>query len=76
MSKREFEEAPKRLKENTHHVFPINDLFPHIRMQDECPCGPSIVSIKDEVTGETLGFTILHNAWDERELWEGCEYYH
>lgn len=44
----------------TIHVYPENDIFPHITEGPGCPCKPKI----EEVEGGTL---IIHNSWDGRE---------
>lgn len=42
------------------HVYPLDDLFPHILDGADCPCRPKI----EEVEG---GIVITHNSYDRRE---------
>lgn len=43
----------------TQHVYPPNDLLPHVTNGDYCPCEPRIE-----------GDLVIHNSWDGRELQE------
>lgn len=45
---------------NIVHVYPVNDLFPHITEGLDCPCKPTI----EAVEGGTL---VVHNSYDGRE---------
>lgn len=45
---------------NVQHVYPTNDLVPHILVGTDCPCGPRV----ERFDG---GYVVVHNAWDERK---------
>lgn len=51
---------------NDRHVYPLNDLLPHVTEGTECPCDPKI-----EVIGANL--LIVHNSFDGREFREEQE---
>jgi len=44
---------------NVWHVYPENDLVPHILLGTECPCGPRVEWLDE-------GCVVVHNAWNER----------
>ena len=47
---------------NDFNVLPVGDINPHTESSD-CPCNPAV-----EIIGAKL--YIIHNAWDNRELFE------
>lgn len=50
-----------------YHVYPLNDLKPHVLDQDVCWCKP----IRDEESGAWI-----HNSMDKREDYENGEKMH
>ena len=48
--------------EHPLHVYPLNDLIPHLLMGTHCGCIPRT---------EEGGCLVVHRAWDEREQQEG-----
>jgi hypothetical protein len=56
------------MSEKDLHVYPKNDLHPHILDGTDCPCHPIV-----RVDGE--GLLIIHNSWDGREYVEEAREY-
>jgi hypothetical protein len=52
--------------EGNLHVVPIDDLAEH-KLSLDCECIPAV----DEKPAYTGGLLIVHNSYDQRELWEG-----
>ncbi len=46
----------------THHILPIDDLYPHEESQD-CECNPRVEIVEDSLL-------IVHYAWDGRDILE------
>lgn len=69
MSLKESQEYVKNNTDDTmigdvFHVLPINDIFDHTHDDTmKCNCKPKIVH-------EYGVYTVIHNAWDNRELFE------
>lgn len=49
--------------DNVWHVYPQNDLKPHVTEGFECECNP-VIKVDDEFT------IVVHNAFDKREKLE------
>ena len=45
---------------NTIHVYPENDLLPHITDGTGCPCKPTVEYVEG-------GVLVIHNSYDGRE---------
>lgn len=69
-----FYTASEKAKENTVHTLPSNDLEPHIKQGEACLCGAQRFPVTDEAD-EIVGFLVVHNSYDGRELFEDCNYY-
>lgn len=46
------------------HVYPVNDIYPHITEGVGCPCKPCIEMVEDG------GMVVTHNSYDGREKTE------
>ncbi len=53
---------------STVHVLPHNDQIEHVKVGDDCPCGPSAEPVFDE--DGACGWLILHHSLDGREHFE------
>lgn len=51
------------MSETDVHVYPVNDLYPHVTDGGECACGPKI-----ETRGD--GLVVIHRAFDLRDVIE------
>lgn len=48
------------MSSNTVHVYPVDDLLPHITDGTGCPCKPTIEYAEG-------GVLVIHNSYDGRE---------
>jgi len=53
------------------HVLPVGDVVDHEDMGDECVCGPTSEPVKRD--DGSMGWVIIHNSLDGREISEGTE---
>lgn len=49
---------------DNYHVFPVNDLLEHDTDSEDCACLP--VTEPVERDDGSMGWLIVHNAWDGR----------
>jgi hypothetical protein len=47
------------------HVVPVNDLFVHETLGDDCPCGPRQEPVQG--TDGSTGWLVVHHSLDGRE---------
>jgi hypothetical protein len=51
-----------------HHAYPVNDSRPHdVENGGSCECGPKVEFL------DNGNITVVHNAWDGREIIEEIE---
>lgn len=55
-------------KEHTYHIYPLDDLKPHVIDGQPCPCNPLVETISRG--GVITGWMITHNSFDGREAYE------
>jgi hypothetical protein len=54
-----------RAVSDPHHVYPVDDLLAHDLDGDDCACLP--VTEPVERDDGSMGWLVIHNAWDGRE---------
>jgi hypothetical protein len=60
-----FVSSEGQVREDTVHVFPVNDLIAHETAGDTCICGPATEPVERD--DGSYGWLIVHHSLDGRE---------